>query len=283
MAFGEPFHIGERDLQCREGTLVGDADIEQRSGCRPQIRWAALRLICELRRRTGKTAHHFRRFRPHLCELRILGGRIAQPGLEHFRDAELVALSLPPRRWFEHPRLRREIVENVGELGSGLAVDAAMMDLVVVANLPVLQSLDHVDFPKRPAAIERARMQSRDEGIELLHRARLRQKHVAHVIIDVDVIVFDPYGVAELERHRRELTVHDPSEMNAVGDELLHLLVKVALVILGKLKQQQARDVHRRLGGLEMHERGVQRAEVFHLFLPAFDKCYGVCWVAGKS
>ena len=63
---------------------------------------------------------------------------------------------------------------------------------------------------------------------------------MADVVIDVDVVVFDPDGIAELERHRRKLPVHHPGEVKAVGNELLYLLVKVAFVAVRKFEEQEA-------------------------------------------
>ena len=42
-----------------------------------------------------------------------------------------------------------------------------MMDLRVEGEPAIVQAFDHVEAPKRPAAVERLRVQTRNRGFEL--------------------------------------------------------------------------------------------------------------------
>ena len=62
-------------------------------------------------------------------------------------------------------------------------------------------ALDHVELPQRPRAVERARHDPRDLVGELVVGARRGQRHLAHVVAEVELGLVDPVGIVEPERH----------------------------------------------------------------------------------
>jgi hypothetical protein len=143
-----------------------------------------------------------------------------------------------------------------------------MVGLVVDRDLAVVEPLDHIGFPERPAAVEQARMQPRDIFLELLEGSRARQDHMANVVVEVDVLVVDPDRIGQVEGHQRELALEHRREMDARGHVTLHVLVVVAVVALGQIEDLQAAHMHRHLGRFEMQERSVHSAQVIHRLSP---------------
>src|SRR3546814_2568451 len=76
--------------------------------------------------------------------------------------------------------------------------DVCSSDLCAVMNLeeereaPIVQTFDQRDFPRRPLQVERMRVQARDQHTEFALAARIRQRGVAQVIVDIDVLRFFP-------------------------------------------------------------------------------------------
>ncbi len=68
-----------------------------------------------------------------------------------------------------------------------------------------VEALDDVQLPQRPVEVERARVDARGLNAELAPVARLRQRDVAHVILEVEVLVLDPVRLVEPERHGAQL------------------------------------------------------------------------------
>jgi hypothetical protein len=109
-------------------------------------------------------------------------------------------------------------------------------------------------------------MQPRRQRLELGEGARLGQHHVAHVVVEVDVVVVDPDRVGEVERHQRQLAGEHRRHVHALGDVRLdRLVVALAGVAGGRLEQVEAADVHRHLGAFHVQEGAVDDAQVFHL------------------
>ena len=191
---------------------------------------------------------------------------VLQRRREQLGDAELVGVGADLARRLHRPRLGRDVEQAGRHRHPGLAVDGAVVHLAVEADPAVGQALDDVELPERPAAVEQHRMQPRRQRLELLERARLGQHHVAHVVVEVDVVVVDPHRVGEVERHQRELAGEHRRQVHALGDVRLHrLVVALAGVARGRLEQVEAADVHRHLGAFHVQEGAVDDAQVFHL------------------
>jgi hypothetical protein len=164
-------------------------------------------------------------------------------------------MALRLARRLDRPRLGGQVVDAAAHRNAGLAVNRGVVDLRVEADPAIGETLDHVELPERPAAVEQARMEPRGERLELGERARLRQHQIADVVVDVDVVVVNPDRIREVERHQRELAREDRREVHALRDVVLDRLVPVAAVVGRRLEQVQAADVHRHLGAFQVQER----------------------------
>ena len=103
---------------------------------------------------------------------------------------------------------------------------AAWWIFVMIAKLPVgqpvdvVEALDDVHLPQRPAPVERSRVQPRHLDAELPPVARLRQRDVAHVVLEVEVGVLDPVRVVEPERHLHQPLAERARHVQAAADVL---------------------------------------------------------------
>ena len=100
--------------------------------------------------------------------------------------------------------LGREVEQQRHDLGAAEPVDHGVVDLRQHADEPGLVALDHVQLPQRPRAVERPRHDPRHLVGELLVGARRRERHLAHVVAEVDLGLLDPVRVVEPERHLGE-------------------------------------------------------------------------------
>ena len=115
--------------------------------------------------------------------------------LVHARD------HLGVERW-RLGRVALEIEELQRQLHAGLAVGDRVVQLLDQCRLAAAQALDDRELPQRAGAIERVGRDQAGEVEELAHRAGLRQRDPAHVVVDVEVWVVDPHRRGEVRRHR---------------------------------------------------------------------------------
>ena len=71
------------------------------------------------------------------------------------------------------------------------AVDQGVVELGVHRDPAVAQPLDQVPLPQRPLGGQAGRVQPRAELEQLADAAGLRQRAVAHVVLDVELVVLD--------------------------------------------------------------------------------------------
>ena len=275
-ALADRLDLGQRQRDGGEGALVGDRVVERRrrrelEGARRLLGLARGPVLGAFLAPLGDRLLHragdrLRQRRHQLQALDHLPRLVLQRRREQLGDAELVGVGADLARRLHRPRLGRDVEQAGRHRHPGLAVDGAVVHLAVEADPAVGQALDDVELPERPAAVEQHRMQPRRQRLELLERARLGQHHVAHVVVEVDVVVVDPDRVGEVERHQRELAGEHRRHVHALGDVRLHrLVVALAGVAGGRLEQVEAADVHRHLGAFHVQEGAVDDAQVFHL------------------
>ena len=113
--------------------------------------------------------------------------------------------------------LARAVEQGRGHLDPRHAVDRAVVHLHVQRDPAVLETLDHPELPERPAAVERRRVQVRDQLGELLVRAGGRHRNVSHVEVEVEVRVLDPVRVVEPERHLDDAAAERRQEVQPLG------------------------------------------------------------------
>ena len=93
-------------------------------------------------------------------------------------------------------------VENDGEqVDAGHAVDHAVVNLRDERPLVVGEALDQPDLPQGAATVEALRHEPGHEGAQFGVVARPGESGVANVVADVEMLVIDPHGPTELERH----------------------------------------------------------------------------------
>ncbi len=162
------------------------------------------------------------------------------------------------------------VVAQVRGLGGGVEQDltdvhglaAVHQDLVALGedrDTTPLEPLDEVDLPQRPAAVERARGDPRDQLAQLVVVARARQRGAAYVVADLEVRVVDPHGVGEPARHRLQPLAVAGHEGDPVGDQLHEAGVVEARV--SGLEDLHRGVVHRRRGGLGGQQGQVPRPQ----------------------
>ena len=114
-------------------------------------------------------------------------------------------------------RLMRRLVARFGKLGwwrgvagevkelhrecdAALAVGDGVVELQYHRAATTLESVDHDELPQRPRTVEGIGDEQRDEVLQLSHRARCGESHLAHVVADVETGVVDPGGIADVAR-----------------------------------------------------------------------------------
>jgi hypothetical protein len=154
-------------------------------------------------------------------------------------------------------RRRRDVQHDLADLERRDAVDHGLVGLGDDRGLVLLQALDQVDLPQRAGVVERARHQARDQVVQLRLVARFGQGAPANVVGDVEVGVVDPHGACDASGDVHDLLPVARHEAEALLDEVDELVVVEAR--LGPSEHRHPADVHRRLGVLQVQERGVQR------------------------
>jgi hypothetical protein len=180
--------------------------------------------------------------------------------------AQLVAAAARTRtRRLHHAAGGLDVEDGLAHFHAGLPVDARVVHLGVERHLAALQAVDDEELPHRPAAVDERGMQPRHVLLQLPVGARLGQRDVAHVVVDVDVVVVHPHGVGHVEGHQRELAREHVGQVDAAGHEALGVFVEVALVALGQVEHVERAHVHRHFRRFHVQEGGIKTAQVFHV------------------
>jgi len=66
-------------------------------------------------------------------------------------------------------------------------------------TVEVVETLDDIHLPWRPIQVQRARIQARDGDAQLAPVRRVRQAQVTYVELQVEVFVFDPVRVVQVQ------------------------------------------------------------------------------------
>ena len=138
------------------------------------------------------------------------------------------------------------------------------MDLRVKADQAVREALDHVHLPERAGAVERARVDARDQVGELLVVAGLRKPDVAQVKVEVEVRVLDPVRVIETERHLDQPPAIRRQQMNALVDGLADRVVERAFAEPSDFVERERADVAELAAGFHRQKTGVETGELLH-------------------
>jgi hypothetical protein len=154
--------------------------------------------------------------------------------------------------------VRRE--QDGEQVDAGDAVDHAVMRLRDQRAAAALESLDHPQFPQRLPVVEALRHDARGEAFQLAFGARLRQRRVAHVVVDVEAVVVDPHRMA-LDRDPREPLAIARDPVQSRRDVCTHAIgVDAARRIAQRadLEDQRGADVLRIGVALEVQEGPIE-------------------------
>ena len=83
--------------------------------------------------------------------------------------------------------------------------------------IDIVETLDHIHLPQRVAHVQRAGVQTCDGDAQLAPVGRFGQADVAHVELEVEMLVLDPVGVIEIKRHTHQAASEDRRARRAAG------------------------------------------------------------------
>ena len=159
----------------------------------------------------------------------------------------------------ERPGLRAGVEQHLAEVDGVDPVDECEMGLPEHRHPTLLESLDDVDLPQWPAAVQRPGHDPGHQLAQLVHAPRARQRRAAYVEAEVEVGVVDPRGRGHPARH--------PLQPAAVAgherDPLPHQCEQPVVVEprVAGIEDLDGRVVHRRRGRLVGQQRQVARAQ----------------------
>ena len=152
-------------------------------------------------------------------------------------------------------RVGRE--EHAQDVQARDAVHQRVMRLGEDREAVAVEPLDEPHLPQRPVAAQVVGEDTARQHLQLVLRARRRQRRVADVVAQVEALVVDPARPRLCERDLRDalpVARHQAQARLDVGQEQL-----VRRRLPGE--DQRGRDVHVRGRVLQVQERRVQRAE----------------------
>ncbi len=184
-----------------------------------------------------------------------------------------------PGRGFREPRLRRfrvrrqcrRVVQQRRDLGAAIHVDRRVVDLGQYREAvgrqveEGVQSLDKVQLPKRPGEVQWPGVDPRGLDAELPPVARVRQRDMANVVLEIEAIVLDPVGIVDLERNVQQLLPEDRRQVQPALDVLQQALEPHPAPggRRGVIDVDQ-RDVGICVATLRIHEAGIFSTQLAH-------------------
>ena len=108
-------------------------------------------------------------------------------------------------------------------------------------------------------------MQPRGLFAELLPVARRRQRHVAHVELEIEIAILDPVRMIGFARHFDELAPETPREVQPLFDVAENVPEPNTSARRGRLiVERQCRNVHVRVRRLRIDKGSILGAELLH-------------------
>ena len=129
----------------------------------------------------------------------------------HHRDAARRSFGEPGRGWRDGSGCGVQVVQQDRDLAAALHVDGRVVRLGQQRKAAfgqvekAVQALDDVDLPQRSVQVERPGVDARCLDAELPPVAGLGQRDVAHVVLEVEVLVVHPVGQIHVQRHTLQL------------------------------------------------------------------------------
>ena len=161
--------------------------------------------------------------------------------------------------------LGRQIEQQADDLTAGDAVDDGVMNLRVQGDVARFQAGDDVHLPQRPGPVERPRMQPRHLLRQLPVVSGGGQSQIAHVELEVEVLVLHPVREIHAERHLEQPPAQDGQQMHAVGKQPHHDVdVQLLEGSRARVVDAEAADVPRLPPVLDRQELSVEAGELSH-------------------
>ena len=160
-------------------------------------------------------------------------------------------------------RDRPEVEDDLGDVDAGDPVDERVMGLGDEREAAALEALDHPHLPQRLGAVELLGEDPPGQQEELLLGARLRQRGVAHVVLEAEARVVDPQRATRAGGRHRELLAIARDEVQAPAQRVEHLGVGRRRA----LEHRERADVHVRRGPLLVQEGRVDRGQPVEMLL----------------
>ena len=139
------------------------------------------------------------------------------------------------------------------------------MHLAVEGEAVSFQPLDQVHLPQRAVQVELVAVQARDEDSQLALAARMRQRGVAHVVLEIDIVNFAHQGNARSEQGTLD-QFQVPGRRDRV--RLAHALQLLPQVVgrrvIGQRELEQAAHVHGRVARLQREPCGIEWGNLLH-------------------
>ena len=126
-------------------------------------------------------------------------------------------------------RIGLQVEQDAEQLGARDAVDGAVVHLGHQGDLAVLEPLDHPHLPQGAVPVQLAAGDVGREVAQLAHAARRRQGGPPEVVVDVELGVVDPDGVAQAQRDLHQTALEDGDLGDPIDDHLADAPERVAV------------------------------------------------------
>jgi len=174
-------------------------------------------------------------------------------------------------------------VDHGGQhLDAGLPVDGAMVDFGQQRHLVSVDAFDDVALPQGAGPIEWPLVDPGHVVGEGLTTPVARYGRRAKVVVEIEVLVADPVGLVEAERHLLQLLGEDGEQVKA-GDQEIPVPAKgPGFWRRCRVADEQPADMADGVAGLDGQEPSVEAAQLFHdAHLPTTVNAAGVRRMTG--
>ena len=255
----DDLHVGQRDAHDREHAVPARVRVDRRARRdRVAVDHRAER-AAQLARTLQRLARAAQQRAERAEELGRFGRALAQRVDEQLRRA---------RRRLGRPFLDdgcdvvgARVEEQRRDVDTRHTVDERVMRLLDERDVAVFEALDEPELPQRAFAVEELFLHACGERDQLLPRAGLRQRGVAHVVRHVETRVVDPDRAALVVGHVHQPAPEAREQREARAHEIAHFRDPEAAVLVEErraFEHADRTDVHRVLEPLQVQEAGVE-------------------------
>ena len=154
-----------------------------------------------------------------------------------------------------------EIEQDAEELGSRDAIDGGVVHLGHECDLAVFECLDDPHLPQGPVTVQLPAGDIARKVGELTHPSWRREGGSAQVVVDVELGIIHPDGMAQSKGHLHQAALKDGHEWDAVHDHLADAAKRVAPGNGGGVEHGHHGHVHVVGGRLHIEEAGIESGQ----------------------